>query len=65
MFDIVMTNEYWIGFPNILPRLRIPDIHVGPPNTMSDIVMKNEYWIGRIIFNTEWNIVLKQCQTLS
>ena len=46
MFDIVMTNEYWIGFPDIL--LRIPDIHVGPPNTMSDIVMKNEYWIGWI-----------------
>ena len=48
MFDIVMTNEYWIEFPNIL--LRIADIHVGPLNTMSDIVKKNEYWIGWIIF---------------
>ena len=48
MFDIVMTNEYWIGFPNIL--LRIPDMHVGPTNTMSDIVMKNEYWISLKIF---------------
>ena len=50
MFDIVMTNEYWIGpgFPDIL--LRIHDIHVGQFNTMSDIVMKNEYWIGGIIF---------------
>ena len=50
MFDIVMTKEYWIGFPDIL--LIIADIHVGPPNTMSDIVMKNEYWIGWIIFST-------------
>ena len=48
MFDIVMTNEYWIGFPDILSR--IADIHVGPPNIMSDIVMKNEYWIGLKIF---------------
>ena len=61
MFDIVMTNEYWIGFPDIL--LRIPDIHVGPANTSSDIVMKNEYWIGLKIMIL--NILPMQCQTLS
>ena len=49
-FDIVMKIEYWIGLADIL--LRIPDIHVGPLNTMSDIVLKNEYWIGWIIFGT-------------
>ena len=32
-----MKIEYWIGLADIL--LRIPDIHVGPLNTMSDIVM--------------------------
>jgi hypothetical protein len=45
-----MKIEYWIGLADIL--LRIPDIHVGPLNTMSDIVLKNEYWIGWIIFGT-------------
>ena len=55
----MMKIEYWIGLADIL--LRIPDIHVGPLNTMSDIVMKNEYWIGWIIFGTFFQNNVRHC----